>query len=79
MKKRRSAEQIVGLLRQVDVDLGKGMNVPDVCRRLGISQQTYYGWRTTFCGMNLKMARQLQELQKQNPRLKKRADAVGIT
>jgi len=41
MKKRRSAEQIVGLLRQAAVDLGKGMNVPDVCRRLGISQQTY--------------------------------------
>jgi len=79
MKKRRSAEQIRGLLRQVDVNLGKGMNVPDVCRRLGISQQTYYGWRTTFCGMNPKMARQLQELQRQNSRLKKRADAVGIT
>jgi hypothetical protein len=41
MKKRRSTEQIVGLLRQADVDLGKGMNVPDVCRRLGVSQQTY--------------------------------------
>jgi putative transposase len=79
MKKRRSAEQIVGLLRQVDVNLGKGMNVPDVCRRLGISQQTYYGWRTKFCGMNPKMARQLQGLQRQNSRLKKRADAVGIT
>jgi transposase-like protein len=46
MKKRRSAEQIVGLLRQADVDLGKGATVPDVCRRLGISQQTYYRWRT---------------------------------
>ena len=79
MKKRRSAEQIVGLLRQVDVDLGKGMNVPDVCRRLGISQQTYYRWRTKFCGVNPKMARQLQGLQRQNSRLKKRADAVGIT
>ena len=37
MKKRRRAEQIVGLLRQADVDLGKGVNVPNVCRRLGIS------------------------------------------
>ncbi len=46
MKKRRSAEQIVGLLRQADVDLGKGATVPDVCRRLGISQQTYDRWRT---------------------------------
>jgi len=66
MKKRRSAEQIVGLLRQADVDLGKGMNVPDVCRRLGISQQTYYRWRTKFGGMDPKMAKQLQELQKEN-------------
>jgi hypothetical protein len=41
MKKRRSTEQIVGLLRQADMDLGKGAHVPDVCRRLGISQQTY--------------------------------------
>ena len=40
MKKRRSAEQIVGLLRQADVDLGKGATVPDVCRRLGISCQS---------------------------------------
>ena len=53
MKKRRSAEQIVGLLRQADVDLGKGMNVPDVCRRLGISQQTYYRWRTKYGGIAL--------------------------
>jgi putative transposase len=71
MKKRRSAEQIVGLLRQADVDLGKGMNVPDVCRRLGISQQTYYRWRTKFGGMDPKMAKQLQELQKENSRLRK--------
>ena len=71
MKKRRSAEQIVGLLRQADVDLGKGSTVPDVCRRLGISQQTYYRWRTKFGGMDPKMAKQLQELQKENSRLKK--------
>jgi hypothetical protein len=48
MKNRRSAEQIVGLLRQTDEDLGKGSTVPDVCRRLGISQQVYYWWRTKF-------------------------------
>jgi len=71
MKKRRSAEQIVGLLRQTDVDLGKGATVPDVCRRLGISQQTYYRWRTKVGGMDPKMAKQLQELQMENSRLKK--------
>jgi putative transposase len=71
MKKRRSTEQIVGLLRQADVDLGKGATVPDVCRRLGIGQQTYYRWRTKFGGMDPKMAKQLQELRKENSRLKK--------
>ena len=63
MKKRRSTEQIVGLLRQADVDLGKGASVPDVCRRFGISQQTYYRWRTKFGRLDPKMAKQLQELQ----------------
>jgi hypothetical protein len=42
MKKRRSAEQIVGLLRQADSDLGKGMRTSDVCRPMGISEQTYH-------------------------------------
>jgi putative transposase len=77
MKKRRSAEQIVCLLRQADVDLGKGMNVPDVCRRLGVSQQTYYRWRTKFGGMDPKMAKQLQELQKENARLKEACGGPG--
>ena len=65
MKTRRSAEQIVGLLRQADVDLGKGSTVPDVCRRLGISQQTDYRWRTKFGGMDPRTAKQLEELQKE--------------
>jgi len=45
MKKRHSAEQTVGKLRQADVALGKGLKVPEVCRELGISEQTYYRWR----------------------------------
>ena len=46
MKKRRGAEQIVVMLRQADVFLGKGEKVPEVCKQLGISEQTYYRWRT---------------------------------
>jgi transposase-like protein len=71
MKTRRSAEQIVGLLRQADVELGKGLKVPEVCRQLGISEQTYYRWRTKYGGMDPQMAKQLQELQRENARLKK--------
>ena len=62
MKKRHGAEQIVGMLRQADVALGKGEKVPEVCKQLGISEQTYYRWRTKYGGMDPQMARQLQEL-----------------
>ena len=51
MKKRHSAEQIVAKLRRADVELGKGLKVPEVCRQLGISEQTYYRWRTKYGGM----------------------------
>jgi len=71
MKKRHSAEQIVSLLRQADVNLGKGLKVPEVCRQLGVSEQTYYRWRTKYGGMDPQMARQMQELQKENARLKR--------
>src|SRR5438045_2863802 len=59
MKKRHTAEQIVGILRQADVFLGKGAKVPEVCKQLGISEQTYYRWRTKYGGMDPQMARQL--------------------
>ena len=60
MKKRHSAEQIVGKLRQADVALGKGLKVPEVCRQLGISEQTYYRWRQKYGGMAPGVARQLK-------------------
>ncbi len=71
MKKRHSAEQIVAKLRQADVELGKGLKVPEVCRQLGISEQTYYRWRTKYGGMDPLMAKQMKELEKENGRLKK--------
>ena len=71
MKTRHGAEQIVAKLRQADVALGKGLRVPEVCKQLGISEQTYYRWRIKYGGMNPQMARQLRTLEKENGRLKK--------
>jgi transposase-like protein len=71
MKKRHSAEQIVGKLRQADVGLGKGLKVPQVCKELGISEQTYYRWRQKYGGMAPEMARQLRALEKENAGLKR--------
>ena len=71
MKKQHSAEQIVAMLRQADVELGKGLKVPEACKQLGISEQTYYRWRTKYGGMDPLMAKQMKELERENARLKK--------
>ena len=71
MKKRYSVEQIVAKLRQADVGLGKGLRVPDVCKDLGISEQTYYRWRQKYGSMAPDMAKQLKVLEKENGLLKR--------
>ena len=71
MKKRHSPEQIVAKLRKADLELGKGLKVPDVCKGLGISEQTYYRWRQKYGGMDPKMAKYMKDLEKENGRLKK--------
>ena len=71
MKKRYSADQIVAMLRQADVGLGKGQRVPEVCKQLGISEQTYYRWRQKYGGMAPEVAKQLKVLERENGQLKK--------
>ncbi len=71
MKKRYSADQIVAMLRQADVGLGKGLRVPDVCKQIGISEQTYYRWRQKYGGMAPEVAKQLKALERENIQLKK--------
>ena len=71
MKKRYTGTQIVAKLRQADVLIGKGNTVPEVCREIEVSQQTYYRWRQKYGGMSPEMVKELKELQKENARLKK--------
>ncbi len=70
MKKKHSGPQIVAKLRQADVLIGQGKNVPEVCREIEVSQQTYYRWRQKYGGMSPDMIKQLRLLQKENKRLK---------
>jgi len=44
-QKRHSVDQIISKLRRADVELGKGKKVPEVCKLMGIAEQTYYRWR----------------------------------
>jgi len=70
-KKRFSAEQIVILLRQIEVLISQGKSAPIACRDAGISQQSYYRWRKEYGGLELDQARRLKDLEKENARLKR--------
>ena len=68
--KRYSTEQIVSKLRQAEVELSRGLRVPLICKKLGISEQTYYRWRKEYGGLRLDQAKRLKELKRENTRLK---------
>jgi transposase-like protein len=70
-RKRHSAEEIVGKLRQADVELGRGKSVAEVCRLLGVTEPTYYRWRKEYGGLKTDQAKRLKELEKENARLKR--------
>jgi len=71
MKKKHSGPQIVAKLRQADVLIGQGKSVPEVCKEIEVSQQTYYRWRQKYGGMSPDMIKQLRLLQKENKRLRR--------
>ena len=70
-QKRHTVDQIVTNLRKADIELGKGKKVPEVCKLLEVTEQTYYRWRQKYGGMKPEMAKQLKILEKENARLKK--------
>ena len=70
-KKRYTAEQIVARLREAEVELSKGQTTPQVCKKLGVSEQTYYRWRKEYGGLRLEQAKRLKILERENTRLKK--------
>jgi len=69
--KRCSAEQIIPQLRAVEVELAKGQSVALACRKIGITEQTYYRWRKEYGGMKVDQAKRLKELELENSRLKR--------
>jgi putative transposase len=75
--KRYSTEQIIVKLREAEVEMGRGVKVPEACRKLGISEQTFYRWRKRYGGLNRSEVRRLKALEQENARLKKLlADAM---
>lgn len=70
-KKNYTAEQIIKKLREAEILLANKETVGKTCRKLGISEQTYYRWRKEYGGMQIEQAKQLKVLQKENVQLKK--------
>ena len=70
-RKRYTAEQIIGHLRQAEILLSEGKTIIEAARHLGVSEQTYYRWRKEYGGMEVSQARRLKELDLENQRLKR--------
>ena len=69
--KRFTPDQIVGKLREADRELGRGLTVKEVCRKIEVTEQTYYRWRQKYGGMSPELIKELKALQKDNQRLRK--------
>ena len=70
-RKRYTAEQIIGHLRQAEILISEGKTVIEAARHLGVSEQTYYRWRQKYGGMSPDMIKQLKAVQKENAQLKR--------
>ena len=70
MGKRHTTEQIIRKLREADAELAKGAAIPEVCKALGIAENTYYRWRNQFGGIKADEMRRPKGLEKENARLK---------
>jgi putative transposase len=69
--KRYSVEQIVAKLREMEKLQGQGLTIPQACKRLGISDQTFYRWRIRYGALKEDEAQRLKALEQENARLKR--------
>jgi putative transposase len=70
-RKRYTPEQIVGILRQIEVLVTNGRQTDQACREAGIVEQTYYRWRKEYGGLKVDQAKRLKELEQENSKLKR--------
>jgi len=68
---RFTAEKIIGMLREAEVALPQGKKAGEICRSLGVSEQSYYRWRREYGGLKTSQAKRMKDLERENSRLKK--------
>jgi transposase-like protein len=77
-RKKHSAEQIVAMLRQIEVEEANHKPTGQACREAGITEQTYYRWRKEYGGLKLEQARRMKELEKENARLRRLVTELSL-
>jgi putative transposase len=76
--KKHTAEQIVNLLRQVEVDVANGKTLPQAFKEAEIVEQTYYRWRKEYGGLKVDQARRLKDLEQENAKLKRLVSELSL-
>ena len=71
MARKHKPEEIIGKLRDVEIMLGQGGTTAEACRRIAVSEQTYYRWRKEYGGLKTDQARRMKDLEKENLRLRR--------
>ncbi len=69
--KKHRPEEIIGKLREAEVVLAQGATTAEACRRIAVSEQTYYRWRKEYGGLKVDQVRRMKDLERENAQLKK--------
>jgi transposase-like protein len=77
-KKGFTPEQIIGKLREAEVLLSKGSSAEEACRKIGVTDVTFYRWRKLYGGMQIAEAKRMKEMEKENARLRKLVADLSI-
>ena len=77
-RKKHSAEQVVNLLRQIEVGVANGKTTVLACKEAEITEQTYYRWRKEYGGLQVDQARRLKQLESENSKLKRLVSELSL-
>jgi putative transposase len=77
-RKKHTAEQVVNLLRQIEVAVANGKTTSLACKEAEIAEQTYYRWRKEYGGLQVDQARRLKELESENAKLKRLVSDLSL-
>ena len=63
-------EEIIAKLREAEVELARGKKIPEACKQIGVTEQTFYRWKKKFAGLGVAELRRLRQLEEENKKLK---------